>query len=335
MRAWLSSPIAVAIVVSTLRAHANPSAHLVYVRGLGADRCPNEDALRASVTTRLGYDPFFLSAPTTIFVEVLRDGDRFAALVKLIDDQGVERGARHLAATTGDCADLIGTLALTISLVVDPVSLPVSPAASDSTAARPATPVDPPTAPTPMAPPTVPIPVGQPATVADGSPTPRRPDAPRFFAGVAVLGSLGSALAPTAGAAVFGGARRGWVSVRVEVRGDLPASAPKPPPARSWALIASAVPCVHWRSTFACATLGLESIRASGEAVVPRKAETLVALVGGRLGAEIAGTDRFAVAAFAEWFVPLPRPRIEMDGTSIHGFSPVAGDVGISGLERF
>jgi hypothetical protein len=325
MRAWLSSWIGVAIALSTVRAAANPSARLLYVRGPGADLCPNEEAVRASVAARLGYDPFFLSAPTTILVEITRDGDHFAALVKLIDSQGVERGTRRLATPTGNCVDLIGTLALTISLVIDPVSLAVSPVPPDPTAA----------APPPAAPPAAPIPVGVPAATAERAPAPLRPDATRFFAGVSVLGSLGSALAPTAGAAVFGGARRGWGSLRVEARGDLPAAAPTPPAARSWALVASAVPCAHWRSAFACATVGVESIQASGNAAEPRKAETLVAILGGRLGVEIAATDRFALAVYAGWFAPLQHPRIEIDGVPVHDFPAVAGDVGISGLERF
>ena len=68
---------------------------------------------------------------------------------------------------------------------------------------------------------------------------------------------------------------------------------------------------------------------------MPRSAETVVAVVGGRLGVEIAATERFAVAAFTEALVPLQHPRIEIDGVTVHDFSPVAGDVGLSGLARF
>jgi hypothetical protein len=336
MRRWLSSPIAAAIVLWTLQARANPSARLVYVRGPGADLCPNEDAVRKAVAARLGYDPFFLSAPTTIFVEASRDGDRFAAVVKLIDDQGVERGTRHLESHTRDCGDLIGTLALTISLVVDPVSLASAPNPPDSSAAAPAAPPAP--SPPPVAssaqgtePPQVALPSHPIATPEVA----RRADAMTFFAGVAVLGSLGSALAPTAGAAVFGGARGGWASLQVEARADLPAAALTPPAARSWALLASVVPCAHWLRAFVCGTFGLESIHATGNAAAPRSAETLVALAGGRLGADLVATGGFALAAFAGGFLPFQRPRIEIDGVAVHSFSPVAGEVGISGLERF
>ena len=330
MRRWLSSPIAIALLLSTARAHANPSARLVYVRGPGAQVCPNEDAVRAAVATRLGYDPFFPSAPTTIFVELAGSGDRFVAQVKLVDSEGVERGTRRLASPKGRCLDLVGTLALTISLVVDPLSLAPAPPPRDSQ--------DPP-APAPPA-------EGAPASAASIPPlvsdaeSPAASSAPpvsalRYFAGVSLLGSLGSALAPTAGAAAFGGARRDWLSVRIEGRGDLPASATSPPAARSWALVASASPCAHWRSAFACATLGVESIQASGDATTARSAETLVAIVGGRLGAEMAATDHLVLAPFAEVLAPLQRPRIQIDGIPVHWFSPVAADVGISGVVRF
>jgi hypothetical protein len=330
MRPGLSSPIAATILLWAIQARANPSARLVYVRGPGASACPEEDAVRRSVSARLGYDPFFLSAPTTIFVEVSRDGERFAAVVKLIDNQGVERGMRHLESHTRACGDLVGTLALTISLVVDPVSLAVAPSPPDADAASPVAPAAPATPPPTLAPVDVPPPAAPPLPAA------RLPGATRFFAGVTVLGSLGSALAPTAGTAVFGGARRSWASVRVEARADLPAAAPTPPAARSWALFGSAVPCAHWRSAFACAVIGLEWVHATGDLASPRPAETLVTVVGARLGLEVAATESFALAAFAESLVPLQIPRVERsDGATLHTFPSVAGDVGISALERF
>jgi hypothetical protein len=331
MRPWLSSPIAAAILLWTLRASANPSARLVYVRGPGADLCPNEDAVRKAVAARLGYDPFFLSAPTTIFVEASRDGDHFAAVVKLIDSQGVERGTRRLESQTRGCGDLIGTLALTISLVVDPVSLATAPTPPDASAPAPAAPPVA-TAPSAVASPSP----GEPPPQAAAPPQSARPtDAITFFAGITVLGSLGSALAPTAGAALFGGARGAWASLQIEARADLPVSARSPPAARSWALFASAAPCAHWLRAFACVTLGLESIQATGNAAAPRRAETLVALAGGRLGVDLVATDHFGLAGYAGAFAPLQLPRIEIDGVAVHDFSPVAGEVGISGLERF
>jgi hypothetical protein len=53
------------------------------------------------------------------------------------------------------------------------------------------------------------------------------------------------------------------------------------------------------------------------------------------VGVDLVAMDRFDLAAFAGGFVPLQVPRIEIDGLPVHDFSPVAGEVGVSGLERF
>jgi hypothetical protein len=86
---------------------------------------------------------------------------------------------------------------------------------------------------------------------------------------------------------------------------------------------------------FACAAVGLEWLHAAGDAASSHHAETLVAVVGGRLGVEVALDDHLGLAAFVESLVPLQRPRIEIDGAETHAFPAVAGDVGLSAQERF
>ncbi len=81
--------------------------------------------------------------------------------------------------------------------------------------------------------------------------------------------------------------------------------------------------------------MGVEWIHATGDARSPRRAETLVPVAGARLGVEVAATDRLAFAAYAELLAPLQRPRIEIDGVAVQHFPAVAGDVGVSALERF
>lgn len=48
--------IAAAMVFVAPSAEASPSARLVYVRGAGAEACPDEATLRGAVKQRLGYD---------------------------------------------------------------------------------------------------------------------------------------------------------------------------------------------------------------------------------------------------------------------------------------
>jgi hypothetical protein len=56
----------------SVAASETASARLVYVRGPGAEDCPGEQAIRAAVGARLGYDPFLAWARDTMFVEIQR-----------------------------------------------------------------------------------------------------------------------------------------------------------------------------------------------------------------------------------------------------------------------
>src|SRR4030081_2361177 len=87
-----------ALLTAVRSAHASPSARLVYARSADAASCPNETTLRRAVAARFGYDPFFAWARQTVVVQISRDGRRYTARVQLVDDQGLARGARELAA---------------------------------------------------------------------------------------------------------------------------------------------------------------------------------------------------------------------------------------------
>src|SRR4051794_4640258 len=72
----LIKPAAILSVVSALfaaEAGASPASRLVYSRGVGAESCADESALRAAVATRLGYDPFFPWAPITVVAQIRRE----------------------------------------------------------------------------------------------------------------------------------------------------------------------------------------------------------------------------------------------------------------------
>ena len=89
------------LAAGEVAACAAPSARLVYVRGPGAERCPSEAAVRAAVSARLGYDPFFDWARETIFVEIQRGPRAFRVLVKLVGADNLQRGrARSRCAAT-------------------------------------------------------------------------------------------------------------------------------------------------------------------------------------------------------------------------------------------
>src|SRR5271170_1386767 len=112
-----------ALALRASTASASPTARLVYSRAVGADSCPNEDALRRAVAARVGYDPFFAWANKTIVATMAADRPGgFTARVGLVDEGGTEHGTRDLH-TDGDCSDLLGASALAIAIAIDPRSL--------------------------------------------------------------------------------------------------------------------------------------------------------------------------------------------------------------------
>jgi hypothetical protein len=103
---------------------ASPQARLVYGRaGAAVDRCPDEAALRRAVAARIGYDPFFPSSPIAIVATFTAKNDLLIAHIRLIDEQGNAKGVRELHAAKLDCQSLFETVALTISIAIDPQAL--------------------------------------------------------------------------------------------------------------------------------------------------------------------------------------------------------------------
>ena len=108
MRVRLGTLIALVATACWPRAaSAAASAHLVYVRGPGAETCPDEASIRSAVSARLGYDPFFPWAHDTIFVEVTGNRGAFRVELKLVDDQSFQRGTRAVTVKAGECAGVL------------------------------------------------------------------------------------------------------------------------------------------------------------------------------------------------------------------------------------
>jgi hypothetical protein len=99
---------------------ALPKTRLVYVRGAGAEACPESMELRLAVLHRLGYNPFDPNAKESIVLLIRQQDATLQATVELIDDQGLSRGTRLLDAPTQSCDELIAAAALSISLAIDP-----------------------------------------------------------------------------------------------------------------------------------------------------------------------------------------------------------------------
>src|SRR5262249_10897903 len=127
------------VVTGSATAVASPSSQLTYVRGAGAESCPDEAELRKAVAARLGYDPFFPSAGRTIAAQIERTRGGFAGELKMLDASGVSRGERKLPTTSHDCAEVVKSLALAISIAIDDLDEPASVPASPSEPVAPST----------------------------------------------------------------------------------------------------------------------------------------------------------------------------------------------------
>lgn len=299
-------------------ASAAPAARLVYLRGKGAESCPDENAIKQAVAARLGYDPFVPYATAVMIAEVTRDGGAYKARIKLVDENNIVRGTRELTHNGDKCADMIDTMALTMSIAIDPESLtgpktapseqPVDP---DPPPEAPATPVAPiaPDAPKPTPPPT---------------PPPKSPaNAPGRLAidvGLGPLGFVGAAPVANVGAAVFARARWDRASITIEGRADVPArrelAGAKVETAITWGSIA---PCAHAGWAFACALLSVGSIRATSSGIrAPRTDAALHAAAGVRLGAEFPAAARLRVFVNTTVLATLTPQVIRLDGQDVY-----------------
>jgi hypothetical protein len=328
-----AAAVVLALVLSApAQALAAASARLVYVRGPGAEQCAGQSAVRAAVSARLGYDPFFPWAPDTLFAQITRDHGAFHAEIKLVDEQDRQRGARTITVSGDDCAAVIDAMALTISLTIDPSSLLGPPAAP---APPPPPAVEPPPAPAPAAATNAPVSV-PPPLVAPARPKP----APAVTAhlGLGAIGSLGAAPAATVGVTVLGGIAWRSLSLDLEGRADLPASAgnaSSPVALRSSLLLASLVPCVHVGPLFGCGVASGGQLSATSEATVPRDGRAAWAGAGARVGVEWTLWSSLAVRGYVEGLATLTRHSLALDGAPVYTFAPWSGDLALALVWHF
>jgi hypothetical protein len=328
--------VAALLVLAPRSALAGASARLVYVRGPGAETCPGEAAVRAAVSTRLGYDPFFAWAHETLYAEITQADGAYHAAIKLVGDDSRLRGARDLAVRSDDCSTVIDAMGLTISLTIDPTSL---------TGPRAAPPPDPaPASPPPPAPPAPPASPAAATPVAPVSEDRRAPSPPpdlqlHAYVGGGVLGVLGAEPSASAGGTLFVGAAWRFLSLDVEVRGDLPATvagAGSTSRVQSYLLAVSIVPCAHLTPVFACPVLSAGRLDATSiGTTVPREDSDTWLGAGARAGVELPLGPQWTLRAYAEVLGTLRRDTLLIDGADAYTFPPASGGVGASVACRF
>lgn len=319
-----------ALVLSSLllfarTASATPTAKLTYVRGEGAAACADEASLRQAVAARLGYDPFRPVAENAVSVDVRRVGPRFVAHVKLIDADNKERGDRELQSKSDDCGDLTSTLALTISIALDPLSLTRPPPDP------PAPPPDPP-APPPDPPPTPPQPQPPPSPRERPVPPPRSTPHAAFEAGLALHMAIGAAPAVAFGPDLFGAVRYGAFQAEITGRFDAQASrsTSEGGVVATSLLTVGVAPCFRLSILALCAHGTLGSLVAETREVTrPASDSVLYVAVGGRIAVAIPVFKNLTVRPFAELAVPLLPYEFRLNGRSIYALSPVSATFGL------
>ena len=324
--------LAVSVIVACRPALASASAHLVYLRGPGAEQCAGEQALRAAVSARLGYDPFFAWAHETLFAEIQHADGGFRAVVKLVDENNLQRGAREISVEGDDCSAVIDAMGLTISLTIDPSSI-IGPAGETPASLHPA--------PEPSVDVTGVTPRRAPAPSEATVPPRWRALALSLHAGAGLVGSVNAAPSPTAGATVFIGLSWRALSLDVEGRADYPTTGDGDVPAvgrvRSWLFAGSIVPCIHIGPAFGCVVAGAGTLGASAQNVShPAEKYGPWSAVGGRLGVEWAPFGPpLSLRASAELLGVLTRDTLYVDNTPVYPVPPWSADVALAAAWRF
>jgi hypothetical protein len=321
----------VACLFAATAARATPAQNfaLVYQAPAGAD-CPTEDALRASVTGELGYDPWDPvddggSPRIVVAIRAVRDGVR--GRVEMHATDGKRLGARELEGAR--CGELSRALALAIAVAIDPLrAVGPPPAAPATNAAATNAPAPPASAAAPPPSPSARI-LATPARA-----RPRFVDEARLRVAFGVQGTVDAAPGPTFGLmGRVGFAIRRW-SAAIELRGDLPGSADIDGGRVSASTMAAfLVPCVHHRVVAFCALGGAGGQEVGGSGfVLSRSSWVPYAALGGRIEVELAVSHAMAVLVHVDVLAPLTRTELYV-GTErpqrVYRSEPISSSFGL------
>jgi len=286
-----------------------------YARQDGAGSCPDLVTIQAGVAARLGYEPFSDRAGDLVRATIQQSGRGLEARIELTDAKGSPRAERKLASHQRDCAELASSVELAISIAIDPFRLSSALPLSDTGQRGPEA-----TAMAGQGAVDVSTQGASPDSVAKESvapSTPRQPLSGRVEAGL--LGAVGAAPSSALGFSAGAGIRAGNLSLAIEGRADLPASAPlRIGEASTSLLVASLVPCVHFRMMTTCALVSAGALRAAGHGLRDSRNVTLpYVAVGARLAAAIPLTHRLSLVIHGDLTTPLIEARVEVDGAAV------------------
>jgi hypothetical protein len=272
---------------SSVHAAPGDATRLEYARSERAAACPDRSALKAAVSKRLGYDPFFPAARQTIVVEIIDLDGALRAQMRLVDDNGMIVGSRELREKIEHCDELVASLALAISIALDP-SAALGEASGVATKADHAAPVSEEPLPEPTLEsvaqehPPKPSQTRQPMAAA-----PTQETLDRFQVGIrsALFADTGTAPALAFGWRVGLDLRRSWYRFAADFSQQLPTSKElaEGGQARASLLAGSLAPCVANDTLAGCGLLKFGALQTRGEEIAYSSSQsTFYAALGAR-----------------------------------------------------
>jgi hypothetical protein len=367
--------LAATVLAAVTGAHAQPpspeapgsspssrstSVRLRYERDLAASGCPNEAALRDAVSARLGYEPFSEKASRTVRAHVGRKDGAFHGTVELYGANGTLEGERRLHSESDRCDELARSLALALSIAIDPLA-----ARLDETErprgeathgeAEAGAPGEAPARPTVNAEASAPSNTAEPVpstarSEADGrSPhtsepqpaptpntnpavTPRPEPRPTVSAGLGVLASLGALPEPTPAISAWTQLSFGAFSLGIEGRFDVPAKSRvrRNVQVEASLLQVSVQPCGHYGALFGCGVVSAGALRASASGVDAAEDRTSAYVAAGaRVGAQHTFENWLVLRARGELLGTFARTSLLIGDEVVWKSPAVAGSVGV------
>ena len=274
---------------------------LQYKREEGLEQCPSREQLASDVAAHLGYDPFVGTAIDELRVELQKDAEgRPLARIELRTSADAVLGRQTLQSLDTDCRELAETLALAVSLAIDPLAGAAPPA--------PAATIPPLHPPEPEA---TPI---------------------SFAAQAGVLGSLGAAPELSFGVSVGAELRRGGWSWGVEGAGSFGASEKvMAGSVGASSLNGALLPCARPGSFGGCAVIAAGALYGSADNLGQAHNTTTPLLsLGARAFYDISLSSHIALRPTLEVDFPLVRTTLLVAQQPVWTTSTVCGSLGLN-----
>lgn len=332
--AWL---IATAVMLTPALLVAGVPTRLVYVRAPSASDCPDEAALGKAVAARLGYDPFSPWGDQTILATVIRQGDELLGRAELVDHDGISQGSREVRLAHRDCAELLLTLSLAISITLDPLYVEPRTAAVNEPVVEAPPPRESEVTLVPEAP--QPKPVGPVRRDRERAPEPVVPPGATWHFGAAVQGSVATAPGLAVGGRLGVAARGTRWSLGLEASGFLPRTRTHADGGEASVGLTALTIAPCWRATASLSLCGVGSLglmHAEGRGVEePRRDDILYPTLGGRAAYALPLGDTFELVASADVAAALNRPRFQLNASDVWRPGPVVALGAIGVASRF